>query len=133
VTLTEDEKREFAEKFKADLAEKYRQRALESALPKRERAMASTADPEAERDAEFAKLRLELLDEFHKANHFVRHIDSRGHERWLSADEYERMQNRRRRKKRAIYEPIWGGSMKRTALLGIGLVLAAVLGWFLAE
>lgn len=131
--LSDDEKDDFADKFRNEIAEKYRRRAELAAQPKKDKPFASTTDPDAEREAELAKLRLEVMDAYHKDNDFVRYVDSRGQERWLSPEEYERMRHRRRRKKRPIYEPIWGNSFRRGLFMAFALVLAVVLGWYLAE
>lgn len=131
--LTEDEKQKIADQIRSEVTEKYRKRADDLASGKKQRPMASTVDSEAERDAEVARLRLEVMDQFHKDHNFVRYVDSRGQERWLSPEEYDHMRNRRRRRRRPIYEPIWGNWFRRAMFMAGALVVAVLLGWFLAD
>lgn len=122
--LTEQEKREFAERFKAELAAKY-----PTATP--EPPPVPAPDPEAEREAELEKLRLAVQDEFYRANNFVRHIDSKGQERWFSPEEYEERRKRRRKKKETNNAPNRPMSLRRVAVVAVGLALAVIVGWMM--
>lgn len=125
MALTDEEKREIAERFRAEMAAKYPKASPEEPAP-------TVLDPEAEREAEIERLRLELLDEFHRANNFVRHVDSKGQEHWFSPEEYEE-RSKRRRKKRANNDPQRPSAfLRRGMLVAVGLVLAVIIGWMMS-
>ena len=124
MALTDEEKREFAERFRAEMAEKY-----PKVTP--EPPPTPPPDPDAEREAEIERLRLELLDEFHRANNFIRHVDSKGQERWFSPEEYEERRKHRRKKKADNNTPNRPMSLWRVAVLTFGLALAVIVGWMM--
>lgn len=123
VALTDEEKQKHSAAILAELAERH---AAQAEAPTSKPVAKHTAD--AEREAEIARLRLELQAQFHQDNGYVRYVDSRGTERWLSPEEAERRSKRRKGKRRPVFEAQWTSRARNVGIALAIVALAVALG-----
>lgn len=125
VALSDEERAQIAEQFKSEIEAKYKRRA--------EIAASKNTESEADREAELAVLRAQVLEKFHEEHGYQKYVDSRGNSRWVSPEEYERLRTRRRRKKANTFRPVWAGTGRRGVFFVAVMLVAIVLGIVLAR
>jgi hypothetical protein len=127
--LTPEERERWTEHFRDEVKNEHDRRIQKAPHPS---ALQDEAWEEARREAEIARIRTETRKKFWQDNGYVRYIDSRDAEVWLTKEEYERRTTRRRKRSR-VFTPDWGGRAGRGLMLLGVIALAVILGLFLAR
>ena len=134
MSLNDDEKADWRERFLAEAAQEHERRMGRSEAKKQEQnkvARTNSAREELEREAEIARLRLEVREAFWIQQGYVAYVDSRGTRLWLTPDEYEeRMSRRKRKKKPGMPKLAMPEIPQRVVLVAVVLGLAVVVGLF---
>lgn len=131
--LTEQERRDAAAEFEAELQDEHVRRASAMERRRAKRVDGRSRREEEERRIELYELREEVRRRFYKENGYKRYIDSTGREVWLTPEEYKARSKRRRRRKAASIEHALPSKYRTIALYGGLALLAMVLGFALAR
>jgi hypothetical protein len=136
LSLTDDEKAHWRERFLSEVAQEHERRTAAAAEQKsttehKKAERTRSGREELEREAEIARLRLKVREEFWQERGYVAYTDSRGTRLWLTPDEYEeRMARRKRRRKPTFAKNPWEAVPKRAVFVAIVLGLAVLVGLF---
>ncbi len=126
--LTEDERREWERRFR-DEAEQEDARRRAAASEAESQRLRSLHRAEQQREAELAQLKLEVRESVWKEKGYVRHTDSRGVQIWISPEEHnKRNARRRKRRKSPRFIEKWGERGQGALVFAGVLALAVVLG-----
>jgi hypothetical protein len=124
--VTEEERAEVSQRILEELDQEHARRMAKS--QPREDAPDPMSREVEDREAEIARLRVEIRDQFFAEHGYIRYRDSRGAEIWLTPDEHAKRLKRRSRRRDDEGTPGSGDTARRAALfLGV-LVLAVVVG-----
>ncbi len=134
MSLNDDEKAEWRARFITEAAAEHERRMGRSEAEKQEqkRVERTNSGRDAlEREAEIARLRLEVREAFWNEQGYVAYIDSRGTRLWLTPGEYEeRMSRRKRSKKPGAAKLAMPVVPQRVMLIALVVFLAVAVGIF---
>lgn len=128
--LTEDERKQAEAAILSDLDREHARR-LQTLNRKRERLRSRRAQQDqVQHELEIAAMREELRAQYYTERGYLKYVDSRGRESWLTPEEHEwRTKYRRRRHRNRLLVALPKGQRVWTIALYAGmLALAVVLG-----
>lgn len=121
--LSEDERRAMEEQYRREVREEHERR---SALINHERPLSS--DEELARQVELARVRHQVREDFWKEQGYVKYLDSRGAESWVTPQEFAERWERRKARQRPWQEFLLDGIGKRILVLAVVVTIAVVVG-----
>jgi hypothetical protein len=127
--LTPEERDEWARRFRDEAHDEHQRRMQKAAHPATAK---DDAWEEARKEAEIARIRTHTRNKFWEENGYVRYVDSRGAEIWLTQAESERRTAKRKRRQK-VFTPDWGGRTARGLMLLGVIALAIVIGLFIGR
>jgi hypothetical protein len=129
MSLSPEEREEWTRRFREEAKNEHERRMQKAPHPS---ALQDEAWEEARKEAEIARIRSETRKEFWQDNGYIRYVDSRGAELWLTESEYKRRTTRRKKRQR-VFTPDWGGRAARGLMLLGVIALAVIIGLFLGR